>query len=118
MKDLFELRGVDAEVSIPKLGKKFQLHDPNQIKKILIHKAFVALDKIKNEMDSAEFSEKAYALNVEQIKLYLPELTDDDFERLGGSEFYALLRQITNLAEAKFGAVVTKIGEGDAAGKS
>lgn len=117
MADIFEVKAVDAKVSVPALSKEFVLHDPNMLKKIDVHRKFNALREKRATMEHVDFMEKAYRINCEQIRLYLPDMTETDFDVLGESAFAALLDMLTDIAGRLFGAKVEKIGEAVPGGK-
>lgn len=118
MSDIFELKGVDAVIRVPQLGKEFRIADPNFLAKIALQMKFGLLSARQEILDPASFAKEVHLLNQEQVRMYLPELTEEEAQKLGSTAFLNLLNAVIEISTQKFDAVVTKVGEGDAAGKS
>jgi len=107
MADIFELKGLDAELKIGSATYKFA--DPNFLKKNLLQKKFSELESERMSIDRSDYTRRSYELNRELVKLYLPDLGDDVLDQIGEHAFLALLDKLLTLTSTTFGAVVEKI---------
>ena len=111
MSDIFTIRGVDA---VLKMGKKhYRFADPIFPEKVKIQKQMRELDKNKDTMEFEEYSLEVYELNKKLIKLFLPEITQDDLDTLGEFAFQALLIKVLSLTKDQFGATIDKISDAE-----
>lgn len=106
MADIFEVKGVNAELKV--MGKSYRFADPQFAEKVLLRKEFKELAKKKDQMDEEDYVLSAYALNKKLIKQFLPTIEDETLNTMGDFAIQALTEEINNLAEQKFGAVVEK----------
>lgn len=107
MSDIFEIKGVDAELVVN--GQHYKFADPRFEEKILIQKELKALKKNSANMDEEDLLLASHQVNKKMIKQYLPQMTDADLDKIGDNALMALLDQIGKLTDIKFGAVVQKV---------
>lgn len=106
MSDIFEIKKQDIFLKIA--GVEHLVVDPPFAKRIELLKKGADLDAKKDSMNAMEFLIAANELNMENILLFLPTLSREDAEKVGGVELNAYLGKIMELIAQKFGAVFDK----------
>jgi hypothetical protein len=105
--DIFQIKGVNSFLKVGEAEYRFA--DPNLKAKILLMGKFKELNEKRTEIPVEEYLLKNRDLNIEQIKMYLPEMPADEIEKMGDFAFTALLEKISDLTQNTFGAVVEKV---------
>lgn len=109
MSDIFEIKGVDAELRVA--GKCYKFADPKLKEKVLIEKELNVLNAQKDSIDRVDYILQAQEIFKRMIMQYLPTIESQVLEDMGDSALTALFKMVTEFAQEKFGAVVQKVEE-------
>lgn len=107
MSDIFEIKGVDAELRVA--GKSYKFADPRLQEKVLLEKELNALNATKESMDTVDWVLKSHEIFKKMIRQYLPEMEQSVLDQMGDNAMTALLEMVTDFSQKKFGAVVQKV---------
>ena len=106
MSDIFEIKGVDAELRV--LDQKYVFADPIYSERMKWVKESMALEKTKPDDPALmpDFLELRNELDKKLMRMYLPSMPEDVINKMGFNAFTALMDKITELTGTKFGAKV------------
>lgn len=105
--DIFSIKTL--ETSFEFRGVQYKLVDPPNLKYIGFLKRWREFVEARESFSTEDFLAKKYALECEQIQLYLPELPQAVLDELGGGAFRTLMDHIMILIQKNFGATVQNI---------
>lgn len=105
--DIFSIKTL--ETSFEFRGVQYKLVDPPNLSYIGFLKRWREFVDARESLTTEEFMAKKYALECEQIQLYLPDMPQAVLDELGGGTFRALMDHIMVIIKTNFGATVQNI---------
>lgn len=116
MADIFEIKGINAEVKI--LGKSYKFADPKFKDKVLLRKEAKEIESRRSQslLSEEDYYLEMYDVTRKMIKQFLPELGDDVLDQIGDNATMQILKHCQDLAAGKFNSVVSTVeGKSEAA---
>lgn len=108
MSDIFEIKTASVEIKIG--DRVFQMRDPKFIEKIEMKKNWDKLGEEKDTLSQSDYLLKAYELNKQTIRSFIPEMTSEYIDNeIPSSALELLISKIGDISQKKFGAVIEQV---------